>query len=58
MRKKIRFYKELLTEIIETLCSICLVLDRVSRERHYPDGIHMYSHFKELKRFSEQLRAK
>lgn len=57
MRKKIRFYKALLVEIIETLCSICLYLERDSRYTHNSNGEYMYGHFKELKRFSEKLRG-
>lgn len=57
MRKKIRFYKALLVEIIETLCSICLYLERDSRYTHNSNGEYMYDHFKELKRFSKKLRG-
>ena len=56
MIKKIRFYKNLLVEILETLCSICLYLDNESRRGHNHYGLYMYGHFKNLKYFSEKLR--
>ena len=56
MRKKIRFYKSLLIEIIETLCSICLYLERDSRQSHNEVGRYMRSHFEELKIYSYELR--
>lgn len=55
--KKIRFYKALLIEIIETLCTICLYLERSSRYEHNPEGIHMRSHFNVLKGFSYEMRT-
>ena len=56
MRKKLRFYKKLLVEILETLCSICLYLELDGRRcrNHYAE--YMHSHFNELKKFSEELR--
>lgn len=56
MRKKIRFYKTVLIEILETLCSICLYLDTQSRLTHNPKGQYMYSHFQQLKIMSDDLR--
>lgn len=56
MIKKIRFYKALLIEIIETLCTICLYLECDGRYTHNEESIHMRSHFKALKEFSEELR--
>lgn len=56
MKKKIRFYKALLAEIIETLCSICLYLERVGRYQHIEESRHMRGHFTALKGFSEDLR--
>ena len=57
MKKKIRFYKMLLIEIIETLCSICLYLESDSRYTHNRHGQLMRSHFAMLKDFSEKLRG-
>lgn len=57
MIKKIRFYKQLLIEIVETLCSICLYLESDSRRgTHNPQGVHMRGHFDTLKVFSEIMR--
>lgn len=56
MRKKIRFYKGMIIEILETLCTICLFLDIFSRRNYIPDGVHFHSHFNELKMYSEHLR--
>lgn len=56
MKKKIRFYKALLVEIIETLCTICLYLERDGRYTHNEASIHMHSHFTVLKGFSDDLR--
>lgn len=57
MFRKLRFYKALLIEIIETLCSICVYLETDSRYTHNPHGRHMRGHFKALKGFSEDLRG-
>lgn len=56
MIKKIRFYKSLLIEIIETLCTICLYLDIEGRHNHNRMAVYMRSHFECLKEFSEELR--
>ena len=56
MKKKIRFYKALLIEIIETLCTICLYLERDGRYTHNEASSYMRSHFTALKDFSEDLR--
>lgn len=56
MLKKIRFYKQLLIEIIETLCSICLYLDHEGRVSHNKYGEFMHDHFSALKSYSEILR--
>lgn len=55
MRKKIKFYKGLLIELIETLCSICRYLERDSIINHNY-GVSMRDHFHELKRYSQELR--
>ena len=57
MIKKIRFYKSLLIEIVETLCSICLYLDFEGRRNHNRMGVYMSSHFECLKGFSEEMRG-
>lgn len=57
MRKKIRFYKALLIEIVETLCTICLYLERDGRFTHNEASRHMYGHFTALKEFSETMRG-
>lgn len=56
MKKKIRFYKALLIEIIETLCTICLYLEKDGRYTHNEQSRNMRSHFTVLKEFSEDLR--
>ena len=56
MKKKIRFYKALLIEIIETLCTICLYLEKDGRYTHNEESRHMRGHFTVLKEFSEDLR--
>ena len=56
IKRKIGFYKALLIEIIETLCSICLFLERNARYSHM-DANHFRSHFKYLKQFSDELRG-
>jgi len=58
MTKKIRFYKSLLIEIIETLCTICLYLEIEGRRNHNRMAEHMRGHFKVLKEFSEEMRGK
>lgn len=56
--KKIRFYKRLLTEVIETLITICMVLSRDAngicggRYRNI-----LESHINELGGYSHALRA-
>ena len=58
MKNKIRFYKALLIEIIETLCTICLYLERDGRYTHNEVSSHMRGHFTVLKEFSEDLRKR
>ena len=58
MRKKLKFYKALLAEIIETLCTICLYLESEGRYMHSNEASrHMRGHFIALKGFSEDLRG-
>lgn len=56
MIKKIRFYRSLLIEIIETLCTICLYLELDGRYTHNMESQYMIGHFNVLKEFSEELR--
>lgn len=56
MKKKIRFYKALLVEIIETLCTICLYLEKDGRYTRNEESRHMRGHFTILREFSEDLR--
>lgn len=58
MRKKIRFYKALLSELIETIVSICLYIeaDSVINRTYNKYGFSMRSHARSLKDFSETLR--
>lgn len=58
MKKKIKFYRALVVELIETLYSICLYLESDSRYSHNPCGMYMKSHFDKLKSFSRELRKK
>ena len=56
IKRKVQFYKAMLVEILETLCSICLYLETDGRSRHNPQWEHMRSHFNMLKGFSGDLR--
>lgn len=56
LKKKIKFYKFLLIEIIETLMSICMYLEYDGRRSHNPCGQYMRSHFDVLGKYSEVLR--
>ena len=56
MRKKIRFYKAMIIEILETLCSICLFLESEGRINHVPHYVFMRDHFNSLKEFSRVMR--
>lgn len=58
IKTKFRFYKALLAEIVETLCSICLYLDWEGRFNHFhnPRAEYMHSHFEQLKQASAVLR--
>lgn len=57
MRKKIRFYKLLLAEICETLCTICFDRAHIPGSQGRMRENYM-SHFYQLKTFSEKLRGK
>ena len=59
--KKIKRYfelrKQILIEILETLCSICLYLE-IDGRHHNKYSQYMGGHFINLKMFSEELRGK
>lgn len=57
MRKKIRFYKLLLAEICETLCTICFDYAH-NPSSHSRMRENYMSHFYQLKEFSLKLRSK
>ena len=57
MRKRIRFYKLLLAEICETLCTICFDRAHIPGSQGRMRENYM-SHFYQLKTFSEKLRGK
>lgn len=59
MKKKLKFYKALLIEIIETLCTICSYLENASSgyRRNLEVSRCMRGHFVALKEFSEDLRG-
>lgn len=58
IKRKIFFYKHILIEILETLCTICLYLEHsdygMGGRNHYYQ--HFRSHFNTLKSYSEDLR--
>ena len=58
IKRKIRFYKSLMVEIVETLCTICLYLDFEGTLHHprNPKAIYMRDHFEQLKQASLVLR--
>ena len=58
IRKKILFYKALLVEILETLCTICLYLDFEGTVYHHknPKAVYMRSHFEQLEQASSVFR--
>lgn len=54
--KKIRFYKRLLIELIETLITICMVLSRDNRGYGGKYRNILEDHITELGKYSNQLR--
>lgn len=54
VKNKINFYKRLIIEVIETLCTICLIME--SETRNYRYRSIMRSHFTELKKASDRLK--
>lgn len=56
MVRKIRFYKKLVIEIVETLITICMVLSRDSMGRGMYRNI-LEGHINELGKFSQKLRS-
>ena len=57
LKQKARFYKGLLIEIIETLCTICLYLRESTYGRPNLYRNHFNSHFTVLKESSALLRS-
>lgn len=56
--KALTLKKRMRIEVIETLCTICLYLEREGRYRNiYPYADHMRGHFNELKHISCDLRG-
>lgn len=57
MKKKIKFYKSLLVEVIETLSSICIICYLWCRQTHNGhEADIMYSHCTRLRDYSKTLR--
>lgn len=56
--RKIKFYRSLLTEVLETLATICLYLASEARYNHNRQEKPLYSHYDKLKEYSEKLRGK
>lgn len=54
--KLLMTYKKAVIEILETLATICLYLDREGRIKHNRYGQFMMGHFDKLKEYSEGLR--
>ncbi len=61
MLKKIKSYfdlqRRIQIEILETLCSICLWLERDGHSDRNPYSQYMMDHFRALKDLSEELRS-
>lgn len=55
--ERVRKYKPLLAEIVETLCTICLYLGHGDPGRRNRYSEYMITHFDSLKRFSKVLRG-
>ncbi|MBR3346293.1 MAG: hypothetical protein IKG37_04375 [Solobacterium sp.] len=57
IKKKICFYKAILAEILETMCTICLYLRWETHfGRNNPHAYRLDGHFKQLKDASSVLR--
>lgn len=56
--KKIKFYKRMLIEVIETLASICLYLDFEGRRNHNKYACYMFDHYRCLTEYRKELRGK
>ena len=56
IKQSIRYYKMLLVEIIETLCTICLYLESEGSHTHNRYGMYMIGHFNALKELSTEMR--
>ena len=57
MIKRLRLYRLAIIEIMETLCSICLYLERDGHFCHNPYAADMYDHTVWLKKLSEELKG-
>ena len=55
--KKIKFYKKLITEVVETLITICMVLSRDGRCANGRYRNILEDHILTLGKFSEELRG-
>ena len=55
--KALTLNKRMRIEVIETLCTICLFLEREGRYRNNYYAEHMRSHFAELKHISCDLKG-
>ena len=56
-KQKIRFYKGLIIEIVETLCTICLYLERDGARSHNEYSKYMEGHFRALNMYSRTMRG-
>ncbi len=55
MMKKFRFYKMMVREILETLCTICLYIEREGRFSRNLQAQNMRLHFDSLKWYSDSI---
>ena len=58
IKRKIYFYKHVIIEILETLCTICLYLEEQGMRSRPQSKVahHFTSHFTVLKQYSRDLR--
>lgn len=55
IKHKIKFYKSLVFEIIETLCTICMYLENDAHHSHNPQAYHLRNHICALKHLSKEI---
>ena len=55
IKEKIKFWKQLIFEVLETLCLICLYLEYDGRRTRNPYAQFLESHERELRTFSRVL---